>query len=79
MAKIQQEIRKIKTAIIMTQGSSRTQVQPWANVTSKPEIATTVRIQNEEGKKKIAKLSSEELVDKIGMKKVIAARQMVNG
>ncbi|RKF64052.1 putative blumeria specific protein, partial [Erysiphe neolycopersici] len=39
---------------------------------------TTIRIQNEQEKKEIAKLSSEELVKKIGVKEVIGARQTMN-
>lgn len=47
---------------------------------SQTEVAgTTIRIQNEEEKRGIAKLSSEELVKNIGMKEVIGARQMTNG
>ncbi|KAI0994281.1 hypothetical protein K3495_g13901 [Podosphaera aphanis] len=60
--------------------SSRSQGLSWANVASKPEIAgTTIRIQDETEKKELAKLSSEELVKKLGMKEIIGARQMVNG
>ncbi|POS83061.1 hypothetical protein EPUL_006084 [Erysiphe pulchra] len=46
----------------------------------KPEASgTIIRIQDEEEKKAIAKLSSEELVMKLDTKEVIGAKQMTNG
>ncbi|KAI0996003.1 hypothetical protein K3495_g12178 [Podosphaera aphanis] len=74
MTKILQEIESLKTTITQTQASSRTQGQFWANVAnvaSKPEVAgTLIRIQDEEEKKEIAKLSREEVVKKIGRAEV---------
>ena len=80
MAKILQEIQTIKATISQTQGPTLSKGQSWANIASKPEVpGTTIRIQDEEEKREISKLSSEELVKKIGMKEIIGARQMVNG
>lgn len=80
MTKILQEIQTIKATISKSQGPAQTKGQSWANVASKPEVpGTTIRIQDEEEKREISKLSSEELVKKIGMKEIIGARQMVNG
>ncbi|KAI1002562.1 hypothetical protein K3495_g5634 [Podosphaera aphanis] len=51
-----------------------------AQVASKEETSgTVIRIQDDKEKKEIAKLSSEELVKKIGIKEVIGARKMLNG
>lgn len=45
----------------------------------KSDVAsTTLRIQNEEEKKKISKLSSEDVVASFGMKKIIGADSMTN-
>lgn len=80
MAKILQEVQTIKATISPTQGPSHSKGQSWANIARKPEKpGTTIRIQDEEEKTQISKLTSEELVKKIGMKEIIGARQMVNG
>lgn len=80
MTKILQEIQSIKVTISQSQDLARKQGQSWAKVASKAETTgTIIRIQDESEKQEIAKLSSEELVKKIGMKEVIGARQMSNG
>ncbi|KAI0991067.1 hypothetical protein K3495_g17120, partial [Podosphaera aphanis] len=80
MAKILQEIQTLKSTITQSQIRPRAQGQTWANVARRPETTgTTIRITDEEEKRKIAQLSSEELVKKIGVKEVIGARQMTNG
>ena len=80
MTKILQEIQTIKATISQTQGPSQSKGQSWANIACKPEVpGSIIRIQDEEEKREISKLSSEELVKKIGMKEIIGARQMVNG
>ncbi|KHJ32508.1 hypothetical protein EV44_g3555 [Erysiphe necator] len=80
MVKILQEIKTIKTAFSMAHGPARVPGQTWAAAAKGPEVAsTTLRIQNEEEKKEISKLSSEELVEKIGMKEIVGARSMTNG
>ncbi|KAI0999501.1 hypothetical protein K3495_g8696 [Podosphaera aphanis] len=80
MAKILQKIRNIKTTILQTQASTRSQGQSWARVASKLEApGTIIRIQDEEEKKAIAKLSMEELVKKKGINEVVGAKQLPNG
>ena len=80
IAKILQEIKTIKATISQTQSSATSKSQSWASVASKPEVpGSIIRIQDEDEKKEISKLSSEELVNKIGRKEIIGARQMVNG
>lgn len=80
ITKILQEVQLIKGTILQTQGLAHQQGQSWAKIASKSEVAgTTIRIQDKNEKKEIAKLSSEELVKKIGMKEIIGARQMVDG
>ncbi|KAI1002473.1 hypothetical protein K3495_g5723, partial [Podosphaera aphanis] len=80
MAKILQEIKTIKATILQTQALTRPQGQSWARLASKPEApGTIIRIQDEEEKKAIAKLSSEELVKKLDTKDIIGAKQMTNG
>ncbi|KAI0993775.1 hypothetical protein K3495_g14409 [Podosphaera aphanis] len=77
MAKILQEVQSMKVTI---NGLARPQDQSWAKVASKTgTTGATIRIQDESEKQEIAKLSSEELVKKTGMKEVIGARKMVNG
>ncbi|KAI0993153.1 hypothetical protein K3495_g15031 [Podosphaera aphanis] len=80
ITKILQEIKIIKATITQTQASSRIQGQSWAKVASKPQASeATIRIQDEEEKKTISKLTSEELVKRIGRAEIIGARNMVNG
>lgn len=80
MAKILQEIRTIKTTITQTQNHVQQGGNSWAKIASKSEAAgTTIRIQDENEKKEIAKLSSEELVKKIGRSEIVGAKQMSNG
>ncbi|KAI1001063.1 hypothetical protein K3495_g7139 [Podosphaera aphanis] len=80
IAKILQEIKSIKATISQSQALTRPPGQSWARVASKPEApGTIIRIQDEEEKKAIAKLSSEELVKKLDTKEVIGAKQMTNG
>ncbi|KHJ32722.1 putative zinc finger cchc-type protein [Erysiphe necator] len=80
MAKILQEIQMLKSTITQSQTRPRALGQTWANVARRTEMtSTTIRITDEEEKRKIAQLSSEELVKKIGVKEVIGARQMTNG
>ena len=80
MAKILQEIKGIKATIAQNHVPMPAQGRSWAKVASKGEsYGTTIRIQDEQEKKEIAKLSSEELVKKIGVQQIIGARQMTNG
>ena len=80
MTKILQEIQGIKSSISQNQSSSHAQGQSWAKIVSKPNVVgTTIKIQDEEEKRALVKLSSKELVEKIGMKEIIGARPMVNG
>ena len=75
-----QEIQIIKASISQIIVSAPTQGYSWTQITGKPEVAsTTIRIQDDEEKKEISRLSSEELVKKIGISEVIAARQMSYG
>ncbi|KAI1007038.1 hypothetical protein K3495_g1184 [Podosphaera aphanis] len=80
ITKLLREIKSIKATITQTQASSRLQGQSWAKVASKPQASETIiRIQDEEEKKTISKLTGEELVKKIGRAEIIGARKMVNG
>lgn len=80
MAKILQEIRTIKTTMTQNQCHLEKSGKSWANIARKSETAgATIRIQDENEKKEIAKLSSEELVKRIGRSEIIAARPMLNG
>ncbi|KAI0997974.1 hypothetical protein K3495_g10216 [Podosphaera aphanis] len=80
ITKILQEVRSIKVAISLTQGLPKGQGQSWAKVANQSEATGTVlRIQNDEEKREIAKLSSEDIVKEIRIKEVIGAKQMLNG
>ncbi|KAI0992834.1 hypothetical protein K3495_g15350 [Podosphaera aphanis] len=80
MTKILQEINVIKVAISKSVGLATPQDRSWAKIAGRAESSgTVIRIQDENEKKEIAKLTSEELVKKIGLKEVVGARQMVNG
>lgn len=80
MTKILQEIRSIKTTIAQNKGLSQIHGQTWAKMARKPEVAgSVIRIQDEKEKLEIAKLSSEELVKKIGINEVVGAKQLPNG
>lgn len=80
LTKILQEIHTIKATITQTQGLLCLQPPSWANFASKSKVAeATLRIQNEEEKREIARLFSEELVKKIGLPEIISPRQMPNG
>ncbi|KHJ34689.1 hypothetical protein EV44_g3415 [Erysiphe necator] len=80
ISKILQEIRQIKATISQTQTPTQGQRQMWASVASKRETTgTTINIHDDQEKKEIARLSSKELVKKIGLKEVIGTRQMMNG
>lgn len=80
MSKILQEIRDIKSTISQPQESIKSRAKSWAAVAAKPDIAeTTIRIQDEVEKQHVAKLSSEELVRKIGRKEIIGAKNLSNG
>lgn len=80
MAKILQEIKSIKTCISQTHSATNIQRQSWAKVASQSEVPGTVlRIQDEDERREIARMSSEELVKKIGIKEVIGANKMQNG
>ncbi|KAI0992758.1 hypothetical protein K3495_g15427, partial [Podosphaera aphanis] len=71
MTKILHEIRSIKTTITQSKGLPQAHGQTWAKVARKPEAAgSVIRIQDEKEKLEIAKLSSEELVKKIGLNEV---------
>ncbi|KAI0994683.1 hypothetical protein K3495_g13498, partial [Podosphaera aphanis] len=75
ITKILQEVRSIKTTISLTQGLPKGHGKSWAKAVNQSEATGTVlRIQNDEEKREIAKLSSEELVKKIGIKEVIGAK-----
>lgn len=79
MAKILQEIQTLKSTITLSQNRPKFQSQTWANVVKQSDVAgTTTRITDEEEKRMIAQLSSEEVVKKIGVKEVIGARLMIN-
>ncbi|KAI1007661.1 hypothetical protein K3495_g565 [Podosphaera aphanis] len=79
MTKILQEIRTIKTTIAQNKGLSQAHGQTWAKVVRKPEAAgSIIRIQDGKEKLEIAKLSSEELVKKIGLNEVVGAKQLPN-
>ncbi|KAI1000159.1 hypothetical protein K3495_g8040 [Podosphaera aphanis] len=74
ITKILQEVRSIKASITLTQGLPKGHGQSWAKVANQSEATGTVlTIQNDEEKREIVKLSSEELVKKIGIKEVIGA------
>lgn len=80
MAKILQEVRSIKATITHNHSAVRTHGMSWAKVAGQTtSTGTILRIESEDEKKAIAKLSSEELVKKIGIKEVIGARKMTNG
>ncbi|KAI0991062.1 hypothetical protein K3495_g17125, partial [Podosphaera aphanis] len=80
MTKILQEIRSIKATITQNKGIPQAHGQTWAKVARKAEAAgSVIRIQDEKEKLEIAKLSSEELVKKIGLNEVIGAKQLPNG
>ncbi|KAI0998158.1 hypothetical protein K3495_g10035 [Podosphaera aphanis] len=80
MTKIVQEIRTIKTTIARSKGLSQAHGQTWAKVARKPEAAgSVIRIQDEKEKLEMAKLSSEELVKKIGLNEFLGAKQLPNG
>lgn len=80
MTKILQEIRSIKTSMAQNKGLSQGHGQTWAKVARKPEVAgSVIRIQDEKEKLEIAKLSSKEIVKKIGINEVVGAKQLPNG
>ena len=75
MAKILQEIQTIQASISQTKVPAPIQGHSWAQIAGKPEVAcTTIRVQDDEEKKEISRLLSEELVKKIGINEVIVAR-----
>lgn len=80
IAKILQDIKIIKAAVTQIQVPVTVHGKSWAKVASKSHASETIiRIHDEEEKKEISKLTSEELVKKIGRTEVIGARKMVNG
>lgn len=65
MAKILLEIQTLKSTITLPQKRFKFQSQTWANVVKQSDVAgTTIRITEEEEKRMIAQLSSEEVVKK---------------
>ncbi|KAI0998083.1 hypothetical protein K3495_g10108 [Podosphaera aphanis] len=87
LPKVESNLKKFKCAIKENNASSRAVMrmleearQSWAKVANTPEVAgTTIWTQDESEKREIAKLSSEELDKKIGIKKAVGAKKKSNG
>jgi len=78
-----QEIRTLTKAIYqntLPQNQRKPNTQTWAGVAAKEDnTAVTIRIQDKEERREIAGLSSEELVQRIGRKEIVGAKQAAGG